>query len=216
MSWSEVSDFYATYPIQSAVLTCGFKASIADGIAQFNAFQGNQEQQLELRRNLAYVLYGGIFVGIMCHVEYNEVFPLLFGTEQPHVLEKVLLDDFVSAPFLWLPPAYLIKAMVYDYSMKEGMQRYWKDITENALLLRYWSIWVPAQTVSFSVVPDHMRVAFMACISFFWFILFSSVASNGSSTTTSDDESTTAPSAAATLAVAASDAAAADDTSRAT
>jgi hypothetical protein len=178
MSWAEVSQFYETYPIQSAVLTCGVKASIADGIAQFNAFtKSDEEQTLELKRNLAYVLYGGIFVGIMCHVEYNEVFPLIFGTTEPHVLEKVLLDNFFSAPFLWLPPAYLIKAMVYDYSAKEGMEKYWKDITQNGLLFRYWSIWLPAQTVSFSFVPDHMRVAFMAMISFFWFILFSSVAS---------------------------------------
>lgn len=177
MSWAEVSDFYATYPIPSAVLTCGFKASMADCIAQFNAMR-TSEKNLELRRNLAYVLYGGIFMGLMCHLEYNEVFPLLFGTEEPHVLEKVLVDDFFSAPLLLLPPAYLIKAMVYDYSLEEGLQKYVHDIRNNGLLFRYWSIWVPAQTVSFSYIPDHMRVAWMALVSFFWFILFSSVASN--------------------------------------
>lgn len=183
MSWVEVSDFYATYPIPSAMLTCGFKASIADGIAQFNAMRTaaneKQEQSLELRRNLAYVLYGGLFVGIMCHVEYNELFPRLFGTEQPHVLEKVIFDDFISAPLCWLPPAYLIKAMVYDYCWQEGLQKYVQDIRHNGLLLRYWAIWLPAQTVSFSYIPDHMRVAWMALVSFFWFILFSSVASDG-------------------------------------
>ena len=93
------------------------------------------------------------------------------------MVEKVLLDDFVSAPLVWLPPAYLIKAIVFDYSFEEGMQKYWKDITTHGLLWRYWAVWVPAQTISFSVVPDHLQVAFMASVSFFWFILFSPVSS---------------------------------------
>ena len=176
MTLAEVSEFYQTYPLQSAVLTCGFKASIADGIAQFKA-KTTEKFSLEFRRNAAYVLYGGLFVGIMCHLEYDHLFPILFGTEKAHVLEKVLFDDFVSAPLMWLPPAYFIKAMVYDYPIKEGFQKYIDDIQNNDLLLRYWSIWVPAQSISFSVVPDHLRVAFMASVSFFWFILFSSVSS---------------------------------------
>ena len=35
MSLQEVSDFYQTYPLQSAILTCGVKASVADSLAQF-------------------------------------------------------------------------------------------------------------------------------------------------------------------------------------
>ena len=90
---------------------------------------------------------------------------------EQQVLEKMLLDNFVSAPLLWLPPAYLIKAFLYDFSWQEGLRKYQEDVSQG-LLWRYWSIWVPAQTVSFSVIPDHLRVAFMACVSFFWFILF--------------------------------------------
>jgi len=104
---------------------------------------------------------------------------MLFGTEQSLkiIAEKVIFDDFVSAPLMWLPPAYFIKAMVYDYPLKEGLENYITDIKENQLLQRYWTVWLPAQSVSFSVVPEHLRVAFMASISFFWFIIFSTVAS---------------------------------------
>ncbi|KAG7369646.1 Mpv17 / PMP22 family protein [Nitzschia inconspicua] len=200
MSFQEVSDFYQNFPIQSAILTCGFKASLADSLAQLNdslalssstlkeKMKKNVKQlhkqkleddsfNWEYRRNLAYVIYGGFFVGLMCHIEYNILFPLLFGTDHSisTIVEKVIFDDFVSAPIVWLPPAYLIKAWVYDYSMKEGLQKYWRDIQENSLLTKYWTIWVPAQTISFSIIPDHLRVAFMASVSFFWFILFSSV-----------------------------------------
>ena len=203
MSLQEVSDLYAQFPMQSAILTCGVKASVADTISQFKdsvaaqssdikgKLQKNLPQQSEdgsfnweFRRNLAYVLYGGIFVGLMCHLEYNVLFPVLFGSEHSTktIFEKVIFDDFVSAPLMWLPPAYLIKAWVYDYSMMEGLQKYWRDVKDNSLLTKYWTIWVPAQTISFSVIPDHLRVAFMASVSFFWFILFSSVSHDEGST----------------------------------
>jgi len=189
MTLSDVSDFYQDFPMQAAVLTCGVKASAADCIAQLKA-----TNTLEFRRNVAYVLYGGIFVGLMCHMEYDYLFPFMFGTEHTFkiIAEKVVFDDFISAPLFWLPPAYLIKALVYDYPMKEGLEKYVNDIRDNGLLWKYWTIWVPAQSISFSVVPDHLRVAFMASISFFWFILFSSLASKSDNVveaTTPQDES---------------------------
>ena len=224
MSLEQVSDFYQNFPLQSAVLTCGVKASVADTIAQVKPqIEENNNKNSEIvlaeeshhtkklsqlksssiqkptektnridwqaRRNLAYVLYGGIFVGVMSHVEYRYVFPFLFGDEKTPAITtaKVFFDNLIAAPIMWLPPAYFIKAWVYgsddDKSSEgifaEGLKKYLVDVRENNLLWQYWAIWFPAQSVSFSVVPDHLRVAFMASISFFWFILFSTVSSQG-------------------------------------
>ena len=221
MSFDDVSTFYATNPLEAAVLTCGVKASIADGIAQvrtalpndtnnrFNSeYEDNRDDifidfstlphaptssyewmsDLEFRRNLAYILYGGIFIGAACHYEYDVLFPILFGSQHTVAtsIKEVLFDNFVTAPLAWLPPAYIIKALLYNYPVREGMNKYVMDIMEHGLLKKYWTIWVPAQSVSFTVVPDHLRVVFMASVSFFWFILFSTVSS--SSTTSSKSE----------------------------
>jgi hypothetical protein len=184
MTLEDISDFYIAYPLQSAVLTCGVKASLADGIAQVKT--SRDMMTLEWKRNLAYILYGGIFVGLMCHLEYDYVFPFLFGADNQSVtriVQEVVFDNFFSGPFCWLPPAYLIKAIVYNYPLKEGLKNYVNDVKNNGLLIKYWQIWVPAQSISFSVIPDHLRVAFMASISFFWFILFSTVSSSSNNTT---------------------------------
>jgi len=175
MTLADVSDLYATFPLQSAIVTCGVKASVADGIAQARS----EADKLELRRNLAYILYGGIFIGGMCHLEYDYIFPYLFGDDHSikTIFEEVIFDNFISAPLCWLPPAYLVKAAVYDYPLREGLEKYAHDIKHNGLLHKYLSIWIPAQSVSFSVIPEHLRVVFMASVSFFWFILFSTVAS---------------------------------------
>jgi len=96
MSFTDVSNFYADFPLQAAVLTCGVKASVADGIAQARPIAIKQKQQkkqnnyindqenptfidfstlstnssswiddLEFRRNIAYIIYGGIFIGAL-------------------------------------------------------------------------------------------------------------------------------------------------------
>ncbi|KAL3925411.1 MAG: hypothetical protein SGARI_005847, partial [Bacillariaceae sp.] len=107
MSLQDVSDFYAQFPMQSAILTCGVKASLADSLAQFKDSVAAQSSDIkhklqknlpdqsfnwEFRRNLAYVIYGGIFVGLMCHLEYNVLFPVLFGSEHTTktIFEKVI------------------------------------------------------------------------------------------------------------------------------
>lgn len=162
----------------------------------------NNNIDWEARRNLAYVLYGGIFIGLMSHLEYSYVFPFMFGYEHTLqiLVEKVFFDNLVAAPLFWLPPAYFIKAWVYRADgngdndtgiLKEGFDKYVTDVRDNQLLTKYWTIWFPAQTISFSVVPDHLRVAFMASISFFWFILFSSVASKGDSVNVVDNDAIT-------------------------
>jgi len=221
MSFTDVSNFYADFPLQAAVLTCGVKASVADGIAQARPIAIKQKQQqkqnndindqenptfidfstlstnssswiddLEFRRNIAYIIYGGIFIGALCHYEYDVLFPILFGTEHNLVtsIKEVLFDNFITAPIVWLPPAYFVKAVMYNYSLTEGLNRYINDITKNGLLKKYWTVWLPAQSVSFTVVPDHLRVVFMACVSFFWFILFSTVSASGSSNSSSGDK----------------------------
>mmetsp|Transcript_15114 Transcript_15114/g.22672 ORF Transcript_15114/g.22672 Transcript_15114/m.22672 type:complete len:243 (-) Transcript_15114:147-875(-) len=175
MTLADMSDIYANFPLQSAIVTCGVKASVADGIAQARS----EADKLELRRTLAYVLYGGIFIGGFCHFEYDYIFPYLFGDDHSikTIFEEVCFDNFISAPLCWLPPAYLVKAAVYDYPLREGLEKYVHDIKHNGLLTKYLSIWIPAQSISFSVVPEHLRIVFMASVSFFWFILFSTVAS---------------------------------------
>ena len=162
-----MSDLYANFPLQSAILTCGVKAHVADGIAQVRS----ETDRLEFRRNLAYVLYGGIFVGGMCHLEYDYIFPALFGNDHSitTIFEEVIFDNFISAPLFWLPPAYLVKAAVYDYPMREGLEKYVHDIKHNGLLTKYLSIWIPAQSISFSVIPGELHPAvifslFLYCV----------------------------------------------------
>lgn len=212
-----VDNFYKTAPIESAFLTCGIKGSLADAFAQrlddekkstqaqdvSNAaiptargdadLADTSESHFNTPRNLAYVIYGGMYTGIAQHFIYNELFPHVFGHDPTAmtVFLEVVANALLVGPLLGLPAAYLTKALVLhpsDNPISEGLRRYAEDVQLKGLLLKYWALWVPVQTLTFSVVPEHLRISFMAAVSFFWFVILSTVSAEGQDEASSNSE----------------------------
>lgn len=110
-----VDSFYRTMPLASAFLTCGVKASLADTVAQtrtglaissaLKESDGSDTLSVEAtspfdsRRNVAFLLYGGLYQGMAQEIIFNEGFPLVFGrgTDAVTVLSKVACDSFCKS-----------------------------------------------------------------------------------------------------------------------
>jgi hypothetical protein len=170
--------------------------------------QGNN---LDLARNVAFIIYGGIYQGLFQEFLYGHLFPGWFGDDGSFqtVATSVLVDQFIFAPFSCLPCAYIIKAFIMksgddendetvdsadtkvskwsDTAMK-GIDKYKEDVLQRGLLLKYWAIWIPVQTITFSIIPERYRILFIACVSFFWMFLLSAISSD----TTSPNETSAA------------------------
>ena len=154
-------------------------------------------QGIDFQRNLGFLMYGGLYTGVAQHYLYNYVYPMLLGVDESPtlVLEKVLVDNLIAAPFLCLPVAYAFKAAFTAESgnlsfetMKDGLKKYIQDVTDQGLLFKYWSIWLPVQFLTFGVIPEQYRVPFVAMVSFFWMAILSTLSNaddKGASTTTS-------------------------------
>jgi len=176
-----IDSFYRNSPVEAAALTCGAKAAASDTISQRRAAL---VAALETRdsfcwsRNAAFTAYGAIYTGCVQHYLYNEVYPHIFGsgTSMATVLQEVAFDNFVHAPLLCLPTLYLLKAIVFEQPLAEGLSKYVSD-ARGDLLLKYWAVWIPSQCLTFSVVPEHLRIAFVAFVSFFWLIILSTISS---------------------------------------
>ena len=179
---SAYNGFCQTDPYQAAVLTCGVKASLSDTISQRSEISkqtsGVSKQPYCFSRNTAFILYGALYQGATQHLIYNSVYPQIFGsgTDLSTVAAKVLCDQLIHAPLVALPVAYLVKAAIFQVPLGDAMQRYVADARRD-LLWRYWAIWTPAQCLTFSVVPEHLRIPFIALVSFFWLIILSNISS---------------------------------------
>jgi protein Mpv17 len=91
---------------------------------------------------------------------------------------EVGMDMAVIGPFLCLPIAYMVKTAFTDEltveNVKLGLEKYVEDVKFRGLLFKYWAVWIPAQSLTFSVIPEHFRILFVAAISFFWMFILSS------------------------------------------
>lgn len=174
-----IGAFYKSSPLVAGFLTASTKACVADSMAQYRDVCTTK---FDIKRNIAMVLYSGTVLGMLCAIMYNRIFPVIFASEaakaRPFILaiKMTLFDGFINAPLLWLPPAYIAQALIYQYPKREAIQKYVTDVRENGLLKKYWSLWLPASLTNFMFVPPHFRVAFVAGVSFFWMIVLSLVA----------------------------------------
>ena len=145
---------------------------------------------MNIRRNVAFILYGGLYQGMFQEHMYNHIFPMIFGTGTDFltVSSKVVFDIFFLNPLLCLPVAYLSKSIIFRYSPKEAIRRYISDIKERNLLQKCWSLWFPVQCLTFSIIPEYLRITFIAGVSFFWLILLSSISAKGEAAMVEDEQ----------------------------
>lgn len=199
-----IDGFFQTQPYLSAFLTCSFKAGTADFIAQASSEEDEAATtaepspvDIDVSRNLAFIVYGGFYSGLFQEFLYSVMFPQWFQeTTWQNVVAQVGLDMAVIGPFLCLPVAYIVKSLFTTTglsieSVQAALERYVEDVTKRGLLIKYWALWTPVQTLTFSVIPQHFRVAFVAVISFLWMFILSTTSANNAATTTSAKSVTT-------------------------
>ena len=186
---SIIGTFFKNYPYISSFLVTGMKGSFADAVAQISASSSSSDNDIEndnkfdILRNIAFIMYAGGYQGCAQYFIYNKLFPVWFGagSQLTTVMKKVAFDLLVLTPTLCLPCAYLTKATIFNgiglRSLKEGLKNYWHDVKYKGLVFKYWMLWGPVQSVTFSVIPAHFRIAFIAVISFFWLIILSAISS---------------------------------------
>jgi protein Mpv17 len=198
--WTTVDTLWKMNPYAAGAFVCGIKACSADFFAQqrqirmrhfhdkSDVFDQQQRQQppkfvqeIDMKRNLAFLLYGVIYQGLGQELIYNHLYPLMFGTgvDVRTVALKVMFDLFIQTTFLTLPIAYYAKSVVFGRPVKYAIQQYVDDIKNKGLLTKYFLLWGPVQSLTFSIIPEHFRITFIACVSFFWVIILSSLSSAG-------------------------------------
>lgn len=169
--FEQVDTFWQTFPYVAAAIVCGAKASAADFVAQ------SKFEEKDIQRNLSFVLYGALYQGIVHEYSFNHLYPLWFGTSTglACVATKVTFNLLIQTTLLTLPIGYAIQAAMKEEPLEVALDRYVHDVQHEGLLYKCFALWGPVYSLTFSVVPEHWRVTFVAFVSFFWLILFSSI-----------------------------------------
>jgi hypothetical protein len=160
--------------------------------------------QFDINRNISFWLYGGLYQGMWLQFLYTVMYPMLFASFDNSLVYQVHTEIVLFGPFLTLPLAYVIRSVIDNQSSSgdkdttttisqqatRGLEKYVDHIMSQGLLIKYWLIWGPAQTINFTVIPPHLRVVFVAFVSFFWVYLLSMISSQGITGTETKTETT--------------------------
>jgi len=134
---------------------------------------------IDLRRSAVFLIYGGLYQGCANEFIYNSILPLLgTGTDWKTVARKVVVDVGFIVPLICIPMAYLVKGLLLGRTVGASYTNYWNDVVNKGVVFKHWMIFIPVQCLTFSVIPQHLRVSFVACVSFFWMIILSCILSS--------------------------------------
>ena len=215
---ASIDAFFRTAPYTAAFVTCGLQSSAADLLAQFNAARQTQNNlttsnndsikkttpaahrtpnfrsTFDIKRNLSFLIYGGLYLGCAFEWLYNNAYPRLFGDtiNVQTVLGKVLIDLLILAPLVTLPISYVIRAVIYQTPIRQELLSYWKDVKQQHVLSKYCAMYFPVTVVAFTLIPKHYRVSFFAFVDFTWVLLFSSISSGDSQVAQASNSSSSA------------------------
>ena len=125
---------------------------------------------------LAVVIYGVVYNGPMNVVVYR-FYEAAYREERlgrvASILAKVSTDQLVSAPFIYIPAYYIITGLVRLHPPGKVWTTFldaWFDSVRTG-----WSIFIVGQLVNFSLIPVHLRTAFVMVLTFVFNVLLALV-----------------------------------------
>lgn len=163
-----------SHPLAVGIITSGVKTSAADLFAQKII---ERKEDVDWNRHSVFCVFGFAYLGGFQYWLYNVKFvqwcePIRKVVGHIGVAPlKTALDQCIHHPFVYFPTFYVIKALVEDKSASYALNKYKAEIWDSVKAL--WTIWVPAQVINFAFVPRHLRIPYVAGVSFLWTVVLS-------------------------------------------
>jgi len=156
------------------MITTGLKTSAADIFAQKVI---ERRKDIDWTRHAVFCTFGFAYLGGFQYWLYNVKFtqwcgPITarFGHKATAPI-KVFIDQGLHHPLVYFPVFFSMKAVVSGKPLSTAVEKYKTEIW--ASLKALWGVWVPAQLVNFAFVPRHLRIPYVAAVSFGWTVILS-------------------------------------------
>lgn len=175
MYLSKVNAFFKQRPLFVSLIGNTIKTAAADTVTQKYI---EQKEELDMKRLAVFTTFGFAYLGGWQHFLFNKVFVqcervMTVAKWRPFTQSSVLtfLDLGIHTPLMYYPCFYGIKSFLEDKRMIDTFTTYKANINNDMIAM--WKVWIPAQMTNFMFVPLHMRMPFIASVSFGWTIILS-------------------------------------------
>jgi hypothetical protein len=177
-AWAAYNAELLTHPLVTKALT----ASIIIGAGDVTAQQIEVSKTggaFDVARALRWAVFGLILQGPWNHAFYLLLDAALPPTPDPislTTLEKVGIDQFVQAPiFTMVILAFF--ALVEGRGLGYAKEQIRTEL--GGILIKNWSVFLPATVINLGFCPPELRVLFLNCVFFGWVIYLSLFLNDG-------------------------------------
>ena len=161
-------------PILAATVITSAKACCADLLIQ-TCVEG--KDTIDKRRALLFGSFGFAYQGCFQYWLYNRVFESMFpGSGLKAAVCKTALSNIIADPCFFFPTFYSFREIVnkgfvdsacFTDGLSAYRRNYWTDWKNS------WSIWIPGYAITYGLCPVHLRMPWIASVSFGYVALLS-------------------------------------------
>ena len=173
---SQINNRMKNYPLITATSIAVVKTGLADFMIQ-KYVENKRFNEINWKRNFCFAAFGFLYMGAALNQLYSKIYPHIFKVllklpQKRIPAAKFMFDSFIHSPFIYFPTFYCIKGMVFKESISskviyDSLHEYF-CINFKSDMMNFYKLWIPAQMITFGVLPIHLQVPWVALISFIW------------------------------------------------
>lgn len=171
-AWAAYNVELVTHPLVTKALTAGFIIGAGDAAAQ-QIERSKTGVEFDVLRYLRWTVFGLVLQGPWNHFFYLLLDGAIPPTSDPftlETLEKVGIDQFVQAPIFTM-------IILGFFAVVEGkglaFARNQIQTELGGILLKNWTVFLPATVINLAFCPPELRVLFLNCVFFGWVVYLS-------------------------------------------
>ena len=170
--WTDYLGLLESAPLTTKAITAGIIIGAGDSTAQLLEKRGTSEE-FEIDRALRWAFFGLVLQGPWNHAFYLLLDAALPPTPDPFTmttLEKVGIDQFIQAPIFTMI-ILIFFAIVEGKGIGFAQNQIKNDL--GGILVKNWSVFLPATAINIAFCPPELRVLFLNCVFFGWVVYLS-------------------------------------------
>ena len=172
-AWAAYNVELVTHPLVTKAITAGVIIGAGDAAAQVIENSKKTDSAFDVARYLRWAVFGLVLQGPWNHAFYLLLDQALPPTPDPFTittLEKVGIDQFIQAPIFTV---IILGFFAVVEGKGLGFAKEQVKTELGGILVKNWSVFLPATAINIAFCPPELRVLFLNCVFFGWVIYLS-------------------------------------------
>ena len=172
-AWDAYNVELVTHPLVTKAITAGVIIGAGDAAAQVIENSKKTDSAFDVARYLRWAVFGLVLQGPWNHAFYLLLDQALPPTPDPFTittLEKVGIDQFIQAPIFTV---IILGFFAVVEGKGLGFAKEQVKTELGGILVKNWSVFLPATAINIAFCPPELRVLFLNCVFFGWVVYLS-------------------------------------------